>query len=287
MMNAPYALMLLVIASGALSAGCYDPSGALDPSLLGPPPARVLNGPGGGSGTGNHFLPEHFHVAKYNVIQGFDKPMGGDDAHDVNGSLSNLLSTLAGRESFENAASCSLSAGDYVTYADPITQISTYVFGVGFIRNADMWHYEQVTDEDTKHGVLTCMAARLNPFGQVVPILGLGPMVPYDGVTDTADYPYIEMVISAEIDPTSDRTVIINVWPQQDLEDSCKDKVEESLGTRLCDDNPQGCGLVRRHDFETACTGEPGYWTCDGRPAIETRLRTVDVPTLYPECEDK
>lgn len=276
-MRARNTLILLVAGLGLASAACQDVPGDPDEQLPEPAPAPLsgINGTGGP----NSFLPEDYRNFVKQTNKALDLPLLDPITHDLGSYITTTIMPFdGGKETFRYAASCALPAGTAVKYD------GKEYSGIGFIKNGGDW-FSGPVEEATRFGVLTCMAARLNPKGAVIPIFEVGDMVNDDGITNSDDYPFREMVISvADIKGAPDH-VIINVWPLEDLTESCGPATEGSLGTRLCDNDPAMCGLVLREDIDTACEEtSASHWTCDGIPAIETRLRIMDLPLIHPGC---
>jgi hypothetical protein len=270
--------MFLILGLGALSAGCLSesPSTSLHDA---PAVVRPLEGPTG-SGSGNGLEPIQFLAARADLLEAFG---GAAETSPGSGRPSTAVETLLansyGQRTFKYAASCAFPQGAAVEYEDERYE------GNGIIHGASLWLDDSIMgDSNALNGLFTCITARLNPAGVKVPVLLLGPYVEVDGITQTSDYPFIEMVISTVYDRYSEPPLTINVWPQEELSKLCGDQVEGSLGTRFCDNAPVGCGFVLRKDFAKACEGTPGAWVCEGHPAIETRLKQVDVGEMYPEC---
>ena len=70
------------------------------------------------------------------------------------------------------------------------------------------------------------------------------------------------------------------------MRDACGPSLEGSLGTRVCG-SPEGCADLIIHTdahFAANCTGSDGSYTCLGKPAIQTKLKTIQLKGIHPKC---
>jgi len=157
-----------------------------------------------------------------------------------------------------------------------------------------------------KEAIHTCLIARMNAFGDDVPIFLSGPSVtqrPSLGRDDSAQYPYHEAVWLASIDSPQAK-VQIHVWPFKDtLQVHCVNKCTSPsfdptpIARRVCGNvQPDICGLfVHGPPGATDPSGAEcrsdatteGAWKCrinstaSFKPAIQTRLGPCGWRVIY------
>jgi hypothetical protein len=268
----PFCHWVAMLAGGStLVTGCSgDPLSTAshdDPTL----PATRLHPQGltGQAGT-NGLKPSEYHARRRELETLLQQSLLTRRGR-WNADAVDFISTPEGEKLLAYAVQCALRLGDDVP---PFS-------GMGLMATTGIWRHLAL-DPQQRDDVNTCIATRLNPFAQMVPIWIGGPNTAKG--TESNAYEYFEAVWSVE-GPT------IHVWPADTFETktTCahrRDSVTQEFETRICENDPSVCNLNARYDLAAACQGRPGEgnWVCDGKPAIETRLRLRDWNTMHPLC---
>jgi hypothetical protein len=278
---------------GLLSVGCLGAEEELDDLGGASPRMHALGaGVGGLIGT-NHYLPYEFQ-ANVKAIRDAAAMRLGDvlpNDHEVRSSVVGLglFNTVAGTHTFEQAVSCGLSIGDYVTHMAG-RELSLYN-GDGYMMTTKEWRVNPLTLSQ-REDLFTCMITRLNPSGASVQFLLGGPNVNSSSGA-ISDFTYNEAVwaTTETVNPLTGLPMLtFKVWPSPELLDACGGSIsvlEQQITGRTCPTPSADCGLDIVTDTSTypkGCTGSDMNWTCGGKPAIQTKLRKVDVKYVYPKC---
>lgn len=249
-----------------MAAGCGG--GAEVPGELEVPPALAPQG-GSTKGTGgcNGMTPAAYHANVAALISALGVAAADpSDASAVNPAIeaTGLLDTSGGREVFEYAARCALPAETEI-------ESGTRVYsGGGILTTTASWATGGLTTAQ-KEDALTCMLGHLNVFGATVPIFLSGPSVVEAERSDAAGFDVEEAIWQAKI-PGPGQAPIYYTWPRVNLLSTCGLLTTVSWVTRLCGSALSTCGAQVRYDSSTACAGSDGKLSCNGRPAIQTRL---------------
>ena len=158
--------------------------------------------------------------------------------------------------------------------------VKDYV-GSGFLNTLGSWP-TGIPSIGAKEDLLACMIARVNPSGTPIDIGFSGPSVP-EAIDVTATFDFTEAVWTVDASSVSGPPTY-HVWPSPALAALCEESLVGALDYRICGMTPYTCDMVQETGFDTRCTGDKGMYTCDGKPAIQTWLRTEDVHKLYPRC---
>lgn len=248
---------------------------------------EAMDNPTQGSGSENHLGDESFHLNKFVLRSAAARPLGAifPSPHNLNTLSNGMTSTPEAEQLLEYAVRCALPSSDWIYYGSPATML----YGQGLLTTTQSWRTGALTTSQTED-LFACLALHINPAGAYVDIMLSGASVTnsVELADYQADYPFIEAlwtadVVSAPLTPS----ITINVWPQQDLITKCQYVVlDEEVKSRVCGTPAGGCGLAVRTDLTTACSLDvnTGDYTCDGKPAILTRLPTSGSNQLYPKC---
>ncbi|QSQ27129.1 hypothetical protein JY651_20415 [Pyxidicoccus parkwayensis] len=139
----------------------------------------------------------------------------------------------------------------------------------------------------------TCLATRLNPSQQEVPIWLAGEHVSQRVAAGA--YSVEEAYWAAKISGASpERDITIHVWPSPTLDRTCAQTVVGgtvgALSRRVCGTAGGTCGLMRHDDWAQCSAGDGGFrcsLTPGGEPTqvvIKTQMRCEDWCTVYPDC---
>jgi hypothetical protein len=280
---------MLAVGLSILSTGCLDTAGDGDTagvlSVEDRPSMDTLSGLSGSGGI-NGFDSLSFHLYKYTVHDSMDAPLAehllfGWKIQDTSANQALLFNVLQGRQTLRYAVRCALAAGDSV-YGGLVPETFS---GQGLLVTTAAWKTAALATAK-KEDLFSCMLAHLNSAGIHVPIMLSGPSV-YDSPTfDGSSYDFDEALWATEItyDPDDSPSFHFYVWPSQALDEFCPINLTGVLQLRLCGTFPGSCQLTVRTDKASVCSEHNNGWTCAGRPAIQTRLRPVDVPLLYGVC---
>jgi hypothetical protein len=262
----------VLVGLGLLSAGCVAESIADGTEAT--PCLSPQDGPTGASGT-NGLKPRDYHPRRMPLEVLLKMPLTVNGALNPDSKFSDFISTPEGISVFSHAVGCALP-----------TSISVAGFqGEGLMASTGSWLTGPL-DLQQQSDINTCLAARLNPYGVVVPIWIGGP----DTVqaVDASQHPYFEAVWSVNVN--SDGLANYWVWAADTFPKNtpCKDQlsIQRDFSTRICENNSTICQITLRTDMATACQGQPGggKWTCFGKPALETRLSMKDWNLIHPKC---
>jgi hypothetical protein len=238
--------------------------------------------PGGGSGGTNKYSPYVMNDLKHFIYDISRQPLtGGEEIHELDLNVSESFAKhLGGASTLDYLSRCALNDGDWVS-----TGVHTE-YGEGILTTTTEWK-SQGLDLPASEDLFSCLLAHLNPFNEEVPIFLSGKNVQVDGGFDASPYIYEEALWVTEIN-TMGPTIHFYVWPLGDLQTLCTeaDPSIQGIVTRVCGTmDASECG-VTVHESLDACDIDDttGFYTCLGRPAIKTKLRAVDMPTIYPSC---
>lgn len=265
----------VALLSSSFSVGCSGPDAGFDSSYE-MPTLTALTGGNGGTGGDNGLTSVIFHQYKDLLVDATSFRIADpSDEHLVSAQVlaTGLLNTADGRVVFEYAVRCALPGGHKVAKLSPVVPF----YGGGILTTTAGWLTGALTPPQ-RNDLFTCMLTHLNPEGAHVPIWLAGPKV-----TETAptppEYQVEEALWVALVDSSG---IHFHVWPLPGVTTYCP-SVSGDLNTRTCDTIPN-CGLQVHSDLSTACTGAGDSWTCNGAPAIKTRLTLSSLKLLYSEC---
>jgi hypothetical protein len=275
---------LSVLSSGCL--GTAEESTAVDSVVPEDEPLPgPLSGPGGSGGM-NGFNPLGFHLYKSTVYgsMGADLaellPMLGWRIRNTTPNQTLLVDLLEGRETLEYAVRCGLASGDAVSGGVPLATFT----GQGVLTTTTEWKTKPLSTA-RKEDLFSCMLAHLNSLDIQVPMMLSGPSIYNSPTFDGSAYEFEEALWGTAITDNGGTPVFnFYVWPSQELDDYCLVDLTGVLNLRLCGSFVGPCNLTVRTDRTTACTETTKGFECDGKPAIQTRLRPVDLPLLYGVC---
>jgi hypothetical protein len=284
-MNSSRMFSAIVAASMVSAVGCLGTDDDLAQSMEMPRLSAMTGTNGGGTANSLDVLAmlgerSKLLIAMDSGVESSTNPHAVSTAVKATG----LLDTEEGREVFTYAVSCALPVGEYVmsSHVDAAGNgVNDIYEGEGVLSTTSKWQYEGLKEQE-KEDVLTCLLARLNPHGVQVNIWVSGPSVAVTGASPPS-YDFVEAVWLAKIE--GDNIVSYHVWPGSNMAAECAFSLTSDLFTRTCDNPTGGCGVVIRDDFASACTGADGIYKCDGQPAIQTMLKQIDVPLMYPGCQ--
>jgi hypothetical protein len=201
----------------------------------------------------------------------------------INSSSAYIIGTPEGQDILDYAARCALADNDHVV-ASIFPTLSFY--GSGILTTTAGWGSAALTNAQ-KEDLFTCVLTHLNPSGAEIDTYLKGPSVAADNSDGTVfDFTEAVWLTTVSAGPFTGTVVEHHVWPQQDLRTRCGPSLEGSLGTRVCGTSA-GCGDLTIHtdaDFAADCTGSDGSYTCLGKPAIQTKLKTVQLSGIHPKC---
>ncbi len=261
---------ILALGLGLVSAGCLGAPDDIDQNLE-VPGLSAQDGPDGSSGT-NGADPDAFHSNVLTLIDAMGLAAADASGTEVNPTIEGmgLLDTAGGREVFSYAVRCALPT---TTSLHSNATGESYAGG-GLLNTTSGWMSAGLSTAQ-QEDVLACMIAHLNPFDLHVPIFLSGPSVTISGNANDLGFLLGEAVWQVEINAQGAPTYTI--WPLSDLQNVCGSVTDESMITLVCGTPTNDCGVVIRHDFDTACTGTNGSFSCDGKPALQTSLHDSDV----------
>lgn len=271
--------LVLVMSLGLSSTGCLSNPDPL-PVDVAPPHFKTLVGdPGGGIGP-NGLLPSSFHAHKYQLLDATNYPFLEEAYLSEQLIKIGLQELPEGKDTLEYAVGCAFPDG--VTIYDQTDNNKDY-HGQGLLSSTPSWGTSATgLSPQAKEDLFACMALHLNPSGHTVSIYLQGVAVP-DDLADKSEHTFQEGLWTAVVGGPAPLT--IHVWPLEDLESACPDRLEGAIQTRFCAPGIADCGLVIHHDKDADCTiSAEGFYTCNGRPAIKTKLKPEEVSYLYGGC---
>lgn len=285
------ALTAAVAVLGMLTSGCSGADGELeaDEALdLDNPLYSTMAGPGG-SGGQNHLHPDWFHPNKPALNTSTKANLAVWNAADQKYRFANtvalntLFATSAGREVIKYAVRCTLPVGEKVW--DNSLGVDLAYPGQGLLTTTTAWTTSALASTAAED-LFACMAAHMNPLGEIVPINLSGMHVTNAPGFDPTPYAWEEALWTSTIiaSPFGGYYYVINVWPLAGLQ-ACAINQVDGLTSRVCPTSGGVCGLSVRTDLASACKEYLTGWKCDGKPAIRTRLKVSDVPRMYKGCE--
>ena len=278
----------LLLLAGIVN-GCSDPglkADFYDPDRPLVSTQQIMSVGTGGIGGINGMLRSDLLGNDFRIVQAASAALWDSAAPEQASTallLSGLFNSDSSRNVLEYAIRCALLSTDSVIGGD----VPRRYTGGGILLETGAWTTASLNAVQTST-VLTCLIAHANHRGDHVPIVLNGPAIHADGA-DHSDADMIEAVWLAKLenDPSAPNgtRVHYNVWPRHDLAAYCGVDVGNSIVNRTCGNlSPEECQVIHRTDFETACVGSDGVYTCDGLPAIQTNLRASDLDLIYPDC---
>ncbi|MCC6554601.1 MAG: hypothetical protein IT372_16600 [Polyangiaceae bacterium] len=263
--------MLATVSAGAL--GCADPAGGA--------PVNDIDGIdydslGGVAGNGlspamlQAALPDLAAAARARLVE----PGSAEVSSDV--LSTGILDDEAGRVTFAYAMRCALDLGEVVSGGAPPASYP----GGGVMATLEPWRAGALSIA-AQEDLFACVAMHLNAYGNHVPLLFSGESTRDGGTSGAGRYSFAEAVWQARLDEGG--RITVHVFPQADLIEACGEDLEASITAQVCG-GASGCGLVIRRDFAAACSGGGGVYSCDGAPALLSRLRPADVGLRHPAC---
>ena len=231
------------------------------------------HGSSGSNGLGSlEFLTQKLPLAQ--AVKFF--PLVDPGTKDVSAGVKGLLyGTPAGKTILKYAVACA------VPESTEVFDGKDYLMGMGHILSAAAWMNGPLP-QAALDSLMACVAAHVNPYGVEVPILLMGT----DVENDSYSHPGFDVPEALWVSYVSvvDSSVSFVVWPRSSVLRSCSDPLA-AFKNRLCGQYPssQSCQLTL--GAAGACTVDAlGNYTCNGKPAIETRLKTPDFNFLYKMC---
>lgn len=291
------ALSAVVIGVSALATGCFGGAGDLDAIEAHDYDDPSLSTLGGlnGSGGFNNLRPAAFHANKWSLYEATKSALATYNADDGSWSLANntytnaLLATADGREVLKYAVRCALSSTVTVKATLPDGTIVAYA-GQSILAQAVNWKTAAL-NHDQADALFTCLVAHMNANGVTVPINLSGSQVTNQAVGYDPAFSWEEALWAVKIideGDASDVTFHLYAWPMNNMA-GCAEYVS-GLQSRICAKSDDNCGLTVRLDRDSACEEAGGLWSCDDAsghplPAILTKLKAVDVPLMYSDCD--
>ena len=251
------------------------------------PIETVVDGPSG-SMTTNGLHPDAYHRDKVALtLLMNNRLMGAMPGKLAKGFDAILDGGTGGMEKLvEYTLDCALQAR---TFASSSREFSN---NHGLLTTTRAWPDDglKVSMQEDLH---TCLATRLNPSLQEVPIWLAGEHVAQR--TDAGEYSVEEAYWAAKVRGTAPEVGIdIHVWPSPTLDRACSQSgaggTVRALSRRVCGTAGGTCGLTPHHDWDDCRAGDAGSrcsLTPDAGPnqvVIKTQMRCEDWCTLYPDC---
>lgn len=294
-------LTVAMMGLGLSAAGCSVELSAADLAAMDPEAIgyKTLENPSGG-GTTNHLTADWFHAHKYELLSALGQRLTTANAtqstvrHLSAGiDATNILSSTEGREVFTLAIECALPDGEYVIKpSGSLVVPNKYYYGKGLMSTTAVWQWGSLTLAQ-KEDVLRCVVARLNQFGVEVPLVLTGQNVtnkPGEAHGSVWQPDALFDVRVAYMQPNFTPRISTFAWalgPNADWNgaEPCH-PLPAPFTQRLCDDNPENCGVTIRTNWQADCThhagsedNPAGYYTCfngvsSGRPVVQTWVDT-------------
>lgn len=275
-MNISRSLVLASLGFGLLAVGCSGASDELGSPFEELPTASELAGGNGGT---NGEPTNFFHAFAPALLDIAGRPLKASapvNTYQINPESASILDTEGGRKTFEYAARCALGGGDYVVGGDPAASY----YGDSMLGTTAGWGSNALTTSQ-KEDLFTCLLPHVNAHGFSVGIYLTGPSIAPDS-SDETHFDLAEAVWLAEVQPGNE--LQYRVWPQSEVAAACGSDLKESFRALVCGAD-QDCNLdVRTSSFASDCTGSNGNYTCLGKPAIQSKIRAVDLTKRHPEC---
>jgi hypothetical protein len=231
---------------------------------------------GGGVIWQNGLLPLEYQSRRSLLDALLKKPLLVGGVLNPDPAFSDFIADASGKKVFTYTVECALPAG----------MVAGGFTGAGLLATTKSWVDFPLTLQQ-RRDVHTCVTTRLNPLGDHVNIWLGGP----DTAQDTAAGAFGESEALWSVDVNIDGMFKFYVWPLETFTaySICGNSTTAMLAdvkSRLCDNSGPLCAVVLRNDMATACKGSPGMgdWVCDGKPAIETRLKEADWGSMHPKC---
>lgn len=151
--------------------------------------------------------------------------------------------------------------------------------GRGHLKTGTEWYGAPLSPARAQQ-LVACVTAHVNPYHLQVPIHLSGPQIKDDsGILFY--YPVEEALWTVKFGV--DFVPTITAYPATPLVTSCGENVYQAIKNRVCGQSPESCNLtVGNMDSCTFVTGQ-GY-SCNGQPAILTRLMQSGYDSLYSTC---
>lgn len=282
-------LSLVIAGLSAFAFGCSDAdieASDFDDPLYGP-----MAGGSDGTNGQNSLRPDSFIAYRLNLYYAATQDLADYNSSTQKWTLASnaytsaLKSSEEGRDVLKYAIKCAVPVGTTVSVTVITGAGSTkYDFaGEGFLTTTGDWLNGGLTVDQTED-MFECMLAHMNHY-TVVDINLAGPNVRDDPDMDTSPFVWEEALWQSTIDTTGSKvTIDTQVWPLGGFS-GCPGEIDE-LETRVCGTSAGGgsCGLTIQTDLATACAESQDGWRCNGDPVVKSRLKTIQVPELYPGC---
>lgn len=256
-----------------IGTGCALDAGDVDANLFDPSTLAAQGGPGSGGDPGipNHLLPARFwdHAFQKTARDLGNGPIA--DTHGVMPAMPYMRANNAPGYEGWRADLLGVMIGCALHYGTGIMDSSAPIQYSGLVGLAPDWQYRALTEEE-KQLVTGCMLARLNKFGDVVPILleGLSPAIPEDPQAQQL-YPLPEASVWGNL---FDSTVPLNPLALP------ADQNNVAFDAHVCDEGTVlTCGLpIWEYTLKRVC--DENYSNCGIIPSEETCDRTCpDAPS--------
>ena len=267
--------LVLLAAPMALFSGCVDSPDTTDVDDEDAPEYRVM---GGGTGSQGHNGLDFAPYALFDTAlgQAMKLPLVVPGTDTVSPEVANLLLVpYAGRATFEYAMYCALPEKMTVYWNGLKYE------GLGHVAKADKW-LQGPLPEPVQDDVYACMAAHVNSIDDIN-ILLQGAHVNPDEATHE-DFDVVEAIWYAKQN-VDDVPLYVGI-PLEPLQKKCGGDPAIALAHRFCGQNLLACelkeGNIANCEHDKA---DPDIWTCEGIPAIQTRLRLKDFETFYNFCQ--
>jgi hypothetical protein len=275
-MNISRLVLVTALGLGLSSTGCL---GNTDPLVenIEPPRFKTLVDPGGGIGT-NGLLPSDYQANLQYLLDATYSPLVQDGSFSDQLIANDILLTPEGRKTLNYAVGCAFD--DEFDLEHNTMPYS----GEGLLDSTAGWTSPLGTglSLDGRQDLFACIAARMNPYEDPVQILLIGDHVPNDQADQSA-FTFDEALWIVKMVGTALPQPEVHVWPLGDMKGDCRPLLDERFQSRYCGLGLKDCGLTVRYD-DNACTESLGFYTCDGQPAIKTKLKPVDVSKLHGGC---
>ena len=276
-MNISRLVLVTALGLGLSSTGCLGNTDPLAEDIE-PPHLKTLADPGGGVGP-NGLPPASFHATKLLLMSAMNSRLVTGSSQISNIVVNDsLLPSNEGKAAFPYAMRCALSSTTSVFSVNAVEYP-----GSGFLQTTGGWLTGGL-QQGPRQDIFACILAHLNPSTQAVDILLSGASVKLSSTQlDLDQFTFDEAVWGVTV--SSSFGLTLNVWPMSDLESACGRRVFSTLQTRVCGGYDGNCDINVRNDLATACTSSTsGHYTCNGQPALRTRLRPQSVSVLHNGC---